>query len=409
MGLDPTIEHLYRQHSRRVLSTLIRLLGDFDLAEEAMQEAFVAAVQQWPEQGLPDHPAAWLIRTGQRRGIDQIRRRQTSRHYAHLVAPEEAAAGLDERSIAHDPLRLLFTCCHPALALDERVALTLREMCGLTTEQVASALLQKPATLAQRIVRAKRRLRDAGIPYEVPDARALPARLPDVLRVIYLVFNEGYSRSDGAALLDVNLTEEALELGQALTQLLPRGEVFGLQGLMLLHDARREARQGPGGELIPLEEQDRRRWDAARIEQGLGWLSRALALTPTGPYTLQASIAAEHVRAPCAEATDWARIASLYAALHRRQPSPIIALNRAVAVAMRNGPEAGLVLLEALAEHRAIANYHLFHAARGDLHRRAGRPQEARHAYERALALAVQQPERRFLERRLAELEPSPR
>lgn len=409
MGLDPTIEHLYRQHSRRVLSTLIRLLGDFDLAEEAMQEAFVAAVQQWPEQGLPDHPAAWLIRTGQRRGIDQIRRRQTSRHYAHLVAPEEAAAGLDERSIAHDPLRLLFTCCHPALALDERVALTLREMCGLTTEQVASALLQKPATLAQRIVRAKRRLRDAGIPYEVPDARALPARLPDVLRVIYLVFNEGYSRSDGAALLDVNLTEEALELGQALTQLLPRGEVFGLQGLMLLHDARREARQGPGGELIPLEEQDRRRWDAARIEQGLGWLSRALALTPTGPYTLQASIAAEHVRAPCAEATDWARIASLYAALHRRQPSPIIALNRAVAVSMRDGPEAGLVLLEALAEHRAIANYHLFHAARGDLHRRAGRPQEARHAYERALALAVQQPERRFLERRLAELEPSPR
>ncbi len=409
MGLDPTIEHLYRQHSRRVLSTLIRLLGDFDLAEEAMQEAFVAAVQQWPEQGLPDHPAAWLIRTGQRRGIDQIRRRQTSRHYAHLVAPEEAAAGLDERSIAHDPLRLLFTCCHPALALDERVALTLREMCGLTTEQVANALLQKPATLAQRIVRAKRRLRDAGIPYEVPDARALPARLPDILRVIYLVFNEGYSRSDGAALLDVNLTEEALELGQALTQLLPRGEVFGLQGLMLLHDARREARQGPGGELIPLEEQDRRRWDAARIEQGLGWLSRALALTPTGPYTLQASIAAEHVRAPCAEATDWARIASLYAALHRRQPSPIIALNRAVAVAMRDGPEAGLVLLEALAEHRAIANYHLFHAARGDLHRRAGRPQEARHAYERALALAVQQPERRFLERRLAELEPSPR
>lgn len=409
MGLDPTIEHLYRQHSRRVLSTLIRLLGDFDLAEEAMQEAFVAAVQQWPEQGLPDHPAAWLIRTGQRRGIDQIRRRQTSRHYAHLVAPEEAAAGLDERSIAHDPLRLLFTCCHPALALDERVALTLREMCGLTTEQVANALLQKPATLAQRIVRAKRRLRDAGIPYEVPDARALPARLPDVLRVIYLVFNEGYSRSDGAALLDVNLTEEALELGQALTQLLPRGEVFGLQGLMLLHDARREARQGPGGELIPLEEQDRRRWDAARIEQGLGWLSRALALTPTGPYTLQASIAAEHVRAPSAEATDWARIASLYAALHRRQPSPIIALNRAVAVAMRDGPEAGLVLLEALAEHRAIANYHLFHAARGDLHRRAGRPQEARHAYERALALAVQQPERRFLERRLAELEPSPR
>src|SRR5690554_7842376 len=257
----PAIGQLYHQHSRQVLATLIRLLGDFELAEEALQDAFAAAVRQWPEEGTPENPRAWLIRAGRHKGIDYIRRRQTAQHYAHLIASDDAVS-LEESDpwLEDDQLRLLFICCHPALSLDARVALTLREMCGLTTEQVASALLQKPATLAQRIVRAKRRLRDAGIPYEVPDARALPARLPDVLRVIYLVFNEGYSRSDGAALLDVNLTEEALELGQALTQLLPRGEVFGLQGLMLLHDARREARQGPGGELIPLEEQDRRRW-----------------------------------------------------------------------------------------------------------------------------------------------------
>lgn len=405
MCLEPTIERLYRQHSRRVLSTLIRLLDDFDLAEEAMQEAFMAAVRQWPEQGVPDNPTAWLIRIGQHRGIDQIRRRQTSRRHAQRYAQlEEVTASLDERSIAHDPLRLLFTCCHPGLALDERLALTLREMCGLTTEQVARALLQKPATLAQRIVRAKRKLRDAEIPYEVPDARALPERLPDVLRVIYLVFNEGYSRSDGESLVDVSLAAEAMELGEALVRLLPHGEVFGLQALMLLHDARRDARQGPAGELIPLEEQDRRRWDAARIEQGQAWLTRALALSPTGPYTLQACIAAEHARVPSAEATDWTRIVKLYTALHHRQPSPVIALNRAVAVAMRDGPEAGLALLDALAGHKAIVNYHLFHAARADLHRRAGHYCEARCAYERALALAVQQPERRFLERRLAEL-----
>ncbi|MCG6657972.1 sigma-70 family RNA polymerase sigma factor [Halomonas campisalis] len=404
MHRDLTIERLYRQHSPRVLATLIRLLGDFELAEEAMQEAFMAAVQQWPSQGVPEHPAAWLIRTGQRRGIDQIRRRQTSRHYAHLVVPEEATVSLDERSIAHDPLRLLFTCCHPYLALDERVALTLREMCGLTTEQVAHALLHKPATLAQRIVRAKRKLREAGIRYEIPDARALPERLPDVLRVIYLVFNEGYSQSAGESLVDVSLSAEAMELAEALARLLPQGEVLGLQALMLLHDARRAARQGAQGELIPLEEQDRARWDRGRIGEGLTRLAQALALTPTGPYTLQASIAAEHARAPSAEATDWARIALLYEALYRRQPSPVVALNRAVAVAMRDGPQAGLALLDALADHKAIVNYHLFHAARADLLRRAGDRQAARLAYARALALTIQQPERRFLQRRLAEL-----
>ncbi len=404
MNHAATIERLYRQHSPRVLATLIRLLGDFELAEEALQEAFMAAVQQWPEQGVPEHPAAWLIRTGQRRGIDQIRRRQTSRQHAHLVAPDEPAASLDERSIQHDPLRLLFTCCHPGLALDERVALTLREMCGLTTEQVARALLQRPATLAQRIVRAKRRIRDAGIPYEVPDARELPGRLPAVLRVIYLVFNEGYSRSAGGALVDVSLSVEAMELAQALARLLPEGEVYGLLALMWLHDARRVARQGPDGELVPLEEQDRDRWDRRRSREGMVHLRQALALTPTGPYTLQASIAAEHVRASSAQATDWGRIVMLYEALHRQQPSPVIALNRAAAVAMRDGPEAGLRLLEALEAHKAIVNYHLFHAARADLHRRAGHPREARLAYERALALTAQEPERRFLQRRLAEL-----
>ncbi|MDY7115195.1 DUF6596 domain-containing protein [Halomonas sp. SSL-5] len=404
MNHAAVIEVIYRQHSRRVLATLIRLLGDFELAEEALQEAFMAAVQQWPAQGVPEHPAAWLIRTGQRRGIDQIRRRQTSRQHAHLVAPDEPAASLDERSIQHDPLRLLFTCCHPGLALDERVALTLREMCGLTTEQVARALLQRPATLAQRIVRAKRRIRDAGIPYEVPDARELPGRLPDVLRVIYLVYNEGYSQSAGDALVDVSLSAEAMELADALARLLPEGEVYGLLALMWLHDARRVARQGPDGELVPLEEQDRGRWDRRRIRDGMVHLGQALALTPTGPYTLQASIAAEHVRASRAEATDWGRIVMLYEALYRQQPSPVIALNRAAAVAMRDGPEAGLRLLEALEAHKAIVNYHLFHAARADLHRRAGHPRQARLAYEWALALTAQEPERRFLRRRLAEL-----
>lgn len=398
------IEQLYRQQSRRVLATLIRLLGDFDLAEEAMQEAFVAAVRQWPAEGMPDDPAVWLIRVGQRRGIDQIRRRQTSRHYAHLVMPEEEASEWEDLGIEDDQLRLLFTCCHPSLAMPDRIALTLREMGGLTTEQVASALLQKPATLAQRIVRAKRKIRDAGIPYEVPDAADLPERLPGVLWVIYLIFNEGYSRSDGETVVDVSLAAEAIRLAEALARLLPSGEAFGLLALMLLHDARREARQDADGELIPLEEQDRDRWDRARIRAGLAWLERALALSPTGPYTLQASIAAVHAQAHSAEATDWARIVVLYEALYRQQPSPVIALNRAVAVAMRDSPAAGLQLLEALASHKQIVNYHLFHAAQADLLRRAGDHLAARQAYERALALATQGPERRFLERRLAEL-----
>lgn len=411
MEMERAIGWLYRQHSARVLATLIRLTGDFDLAEEAMQEAFASAVQQWPGEGVPEHPVAWLIRVGQRRGVDQIRRRQVIRRHAREQPPleeEPPRAGLDAVTIQDDMLRLLFTCCHPALAMADRVALTLREMCGLTTEQVAAALLARPATLAQRIVRAKRRLRELGLPFEVPEAAALPERLTGVLRVLYLVFNEGYSRSDGEALLDVSLAEEAIRTARALVELLPRGEAFGLLALMLLHDARRAARQGADGELIPLEEQDRGRWDRERIEQGLACLARALELTPTGPYTLQASIAAVHAEAPRAEATDWGRIVRLYAALQRRQPSPVVALNQAVAVAMRDTPEAGLHQLATLGDEAALADYHLFHAARADLLRRAGRSDEARLAYRQALALCGQGAERRYLERRLAELERCP-
>jgi len=403
---SPLIGEIYEQHARRVLATLIRLLGDFALAEEAMQEAFAAAVRQWPVEGVPEHPTAWLIRTGQRKGIDQIRRTQTARQHAHLLAPaDDAVVELDEQSIEDNQLRLLFTCCHPGLSRDARVALTLREMCGLTTEQVARALLQKPATLAQRIVRAKKKIRDAGIPYEVPEARELPERLPGVLQVIYLVFNEGYSRSDGEAVVDVSLSAEAIRLAREVARLLPEGEVFGLLALMLLHDSRRDARQNDRGDLITLEEQDRTRWDRGNIREGLAALEEALARTPVGPYTLQASIAAVHAQAGRAEDTDWGRIARLYDALYRRQPSPVIGLNRAVAVAMRDTPAAGLELLEELASQKEILNYHLFHAARADLQRRAGNREAAREAYRRALALAAQGPERRFLAQRLQELD----
>ncbi len=406
---DQWIGQIYQQQSRRVLSTLIRLLGDFSLAEECMQEAFAAAVRQWPTDGIPDNPSAWLIRTGQRRGIDQIRKAQTARSYSHLVAePEADDAETDEETINDDQLRLLFTCCHPALSLDSRIALTLREMCGLTTEQVASGLLQIPATLAQRIVRAKRKIRDAGIPYEVPETKELPERLPGVLRVIYLVFNEGYSRSDGDQVVDVQLSSEAIRLAEVLARLLPDGEMFGLLALMLLQRSRDKARQDAEGNLITLEDQDRSLWDRASIDSGFRWLEAALALTPTGPYTLQASIAAVHADADTPGETDWARIVRLYNALYQQQPSPVIALNRAVAVAMRDSPAVGLEMLEALMGQRAMAGYHLFHAARADLQRRSGHTEDARQSYQRALALASQGPERRFLEHRLAELKKSP-
>ncbi|MFA5679663.1 MAG: RNA polymerase sigma factor [Pseudomonas sp.] len=410
MSTSPThIEQIYRDHSRRVLATLIRLLNDFSLAEESLQEAFVAALRQWPQEGIPDNPAAWLISTGHRRGIDQIRRNQTARRHAHLVEPGDASMEeADETPIDDDLLRLLFTCCHPALAMEARVALTLREMCGLTTEQIARALLQKPVTVAQRIVRAKRKIRDAGIPYKVPDSHELPQRLPDVLKVIYLVFNEGYSRTEGQHVLDVSLAGEAIQLAESLARLLPHGEVFGLAALMYLQHSRRDARQDPCGELVTLEHQDRNLWNQADIRLGLDWLAQALQFTPVAPYTLQASIAAEHATARHAGDTNWKRIVLLYDALHRQQPSAVIALNRAVAVAMRDSPQEGLRLLDQLTSTREVLSYHLFHAARADLLRRAGDTESARMAYQQALVLAVQEPERRFLARQLRLLDDDP-
>ncbi|WP_193075605.1 RNA polymerase sigma factor [Pseudomonas sp. FME51] len=402
----PLIEQIYRDHSRRVLATLIRLLNDFNLAEECLQEAFIAALRQWPQEGIPDNPAAWLISTGHRRGIDQIRRNQTARRHAHLVEPDDPlTVEADETPINDDLLRLLFTCCHPALAVEARVALTLREMCGLTTEQVARALLQRPATVAQRIVRAKRKIRDAGIPYKVPDNHELPQRLPDVLKVIYLVFNEGYSRSEGLHILDVSLVDEAIRLAESLARLLPHGEVFGLAALMYLQHSRRDARQDQDGELVTLEQQDRSLWHQADIRLGLDWLARALQLTPVAPYTLQASIAAEHATAKRANDTNWKRIVLLYDALHRQQPSAVIALNRAVAVAMHDSPQEGLRLLGQLSSTKEVLNYHLFHAARADLLRRTGDLEAARLAYQRALTLVTQEPEQRFLARQLRLLE----
>ncbi|WP_445399390.1 RNA polymerase sigma factor [Zobellella sp. An-6] len=402
MPANQTQDDLYRQHSRRVLATLIRLLGDFDLAEEAMQEAFAAALQQWPPQGRPEQPLAWLIATGRHKGIDQLRRRQWQQRppaEEPAVPPADEEAGIDD-----DLLRLIFTCCHPALATEAQLALTLREVCGLTTEQVASALLQRPATLAQRIVRAKQKIREAAIPYEVPEAAALPERLAVVLKVVYLVFNEGYSSSQGERVLDPGLSAEAIRLARLLAQLLPAGEVFGLLALMLLHDARRQARQDAAGDLVTLEEQDRSLWDRAQIDEGLGLLALAWR-QPAGPYALQAAIAAEHARSPRPQDTDWPRIAELYQALYRLQPSPVVALNRAVALAMADTPARGLGLLDELGGHKAIQGYHLYHAARADLYRRAGEHTAARAAYRRALDLCRQQPERRFLARRLRELD----
>ena len=411
MSTEPSyVDDLYREHSRRVQATLIRLLGDFELAEEAMQDAFVAAVQQWPVNGKPDNPTAWLIRTGYHCGIDQIRQRSTARRRAHLLLPTELLPAeetldLEPTAIVDDALRLLFTCCHPSLSMEARIALTLREMCGLTTEQVASALLMKPTTLAQRIVRAKRKIRDAHIPYAVPTQEELPERLPDVLQVIYLVFNEGYSRSTGASVVDISLTQEAMQLGNELARLLPQGEVFGLMALMLLNDARRDARQDSGGELVTLDAQDRRLWRQEDIQAGIAWLEQALALTPTGYYTLQASIAAVHAQASSAELTDWARIVRLYNALCGRSPSPILALNRAVAIAMNGAPAIGLQQLDDLAQHPQLARYHLFYAAKADLLRRQGEREAARSAYQQALLLATLEPEKRFLLGRLSELE----
>jgi RNA polymerase sigma-70 factor (ECF subfamily) len=398
------IDAVYRDESRRVLAALLRLLGDFDLAEEALHDAFRAALAQWPRDGVPDNPVAWLVSAGRFKAIDTLRRR--ARFDAHLAAIADrvdAAGPTEEPTVADDRLRLVFICCHPALPPEAQVALTLREVCGLSTEEIARAFLLPASTLAQRIVRAKARIRDARLPFEVPGPAELPERLDSVLRVIYLVFNEGYSASSGAAVTRGDLSTEAIRLGQLLTTLLPEPEALGLLALMLLQEARRAARSTPDGELVLLPEQDRSLWDRARIAEGSALVERSLRSRRFGPYTLQAAIAAVHAEAPDTGATDWPQIAGLYDVLLRADPSPVVELNRAVAIAMRDGPEAGLALVDAILARGELDDYRLAHSARADLCRRLGRTAEARASYERALALTLQAPERRFLQRRLRE------
>jgi RNA polymerase sigma-70 factor (ECF subfamily) len=400
---------VYREQSRRVLATLIRLLGDFDRAEEALSDAFRAALEQWPVDGIPANPRAWLVSAGRFKAIDALRRRARWETGLGEMADRLAAEGADpaERdpeALADDRLRLVFTCCHPLLPAPARIALTLREVCDLTTEEIARAFLVPAPTLAQRIVRAKAKIRDAGIAYQVPSRAELPERLDSVLQVVYLVFNEGYSATTGDTLTRQELSAEAIRLGRLLLELLPDPEVMGLLALMLLHESRRPARSGPDGSLVLLDDQDRGRWDRAMIGDGLALVERALTSGRIGPYTVQAAIAAEHARAAVPAATDWRRIVGLYDLLVRIDPSPVIELNRAVAVAMRDGPAAGLAVVDALLARGELADYHLAHAARADLCRRLGREAEARAAYQRALALVRQAPERQFLERRLAEL-----
>jgi RNA polymerase sigma-70 factor (ECF subfamily) len=395
-----TVDVVYRAESRRVLATLIRLLGDFDLAEEALHEAFRAALEHWPRDGVPTNPRAWLVSTGRFKAIDAIRRRARfdalEDHAVHVESIPDDTVPMDAESVEDDRLRLIFTCCHPALPADAQVALTLREVCGLTTEEIARGFLTPAPTLAQRIVRAKAKIRDARIPYEVPARADLPERLDAVLRVVYLVFNEGYSASSGASLTRHDLSGEAIRLGRLLIELLPEPEAMGLLALMLLQESRRAARTSANGDLILLDEQDRTLWKRDQIAEGEALVERALSSRRFGPYTLQAAIAAVHADAPSAAATDWAQIAGLYDVLARVEPSPIVELNRAVAVAMRDGPAAGLALMDAILAGGDLADYHLAHSARADLCRRLGRTAEARAAYQRALALTRQEPERRL-------------
>jgi len=408
-ALHTLIDTLYRTDSRRILATLIRLLGDFDLAEDALHDAFRAAAEQWEREGVPANPRAWLVSAGRFKAIDTLRRR--ARFDAALV---DLARQLDEKGadpaqaqdeeVADDRLRLIFTCCHPVLAPDARVALTLREVCGLTTEAIAHAYLTTPTTLAQRIVRAKAKIRDAQIPYAVPEQRELPARLDAVLQVIYLVFNEGYSASAGDSLTRPDLSAEAIRLGRLLAELLPEAEVLGLLALMLLNEARRTARTSPAGELIPLDEQDRTLWQAAPIQEGIGLVQQGLAKGPVGAYTLQAAIAAVHATAPTFALTDWTQIIAFHDLLLQVTPSAVVELNRAVAIAMRDGPAAGLALIEAILARGELTKYHLLHAARADLYRRLGAVAAARLAYQQAIALTEQGPQQRFLEQRLAHL-----
>jgi RNA polymerase sigma-70 factor (ECF subfamily) len=412
-SIHDTVNAVYLSDSRRVLATLIRLLGDFDAAEEAVHDAFKAALEQWPRDGVPANPCAWLISAGRFKAIDGMRRRKRFDALDEVgdaadIAMTDTAAWADEESVEDDRLRLIFTCCHPALAPDAQVALTLREVCGLTTEEIARAFLTPAPTLAQRIVRAKAKIRDAHIPYQVPTEAELPDRLDAVLRVIYLVFNEGYAASSGASLMRHDLSAEAIRLGRLLVELLPEPEALGLLALMLLHESRRAARTSSSGELILLDDQDRSLWDRGQIADGSRLveqaLSRAREARRVGPYAIQGAIAAVHAEAPNPSATDWAEIVGLYDLLARADSSPVIELNRAVAVAMRDGPAAGLVLIDAILERGDLQDYRLAHAARAELCRRAGRMADARASYERALTLARQEPERRFLERRLAEI-----
>ena len=398
------IARLYREESRRVLATLIRLLGDFDLAEEALHEAFSSAVEQWPQSGVPDNPRAWLVSAGRFKAIDNLRRQRRFQPLDEQVElPEENGTEQDEL-LEDDRLRLIFTCCHPALASDAQVALTLREVCDLTTEEIARAFLSSPSTLAQRIVRAKAKIRDARIPYEVPGRSELPERLDAVLRVIYLVFNEGYFASSGDSLTRSQLSDEAIRLGRLLLELLPEPEVQGLLALMLLHESRRAARSGGDGEVILLEAQDRGLWNRELIAEGEALVLQALYSRRFGPYSLQAAIAAVHTEAASLEQTDWVQIVGLYDELLRLQPSPVIELNRAVALAMRDGEQAGLVEIDRLLATGELDGYHLAHAARADLLRRLGCREQAIAAYRQALALAQQGPDRQFLQKRLEEL-----
>jgi RNA polymerase sigma-70 factor (ECF subfamily) len=407
---DP-VETAFRTESRRVLATLIRLLGDFDLAEEAMQEAFAVAAERWPAEGVPANPRAWLVSTGRFKAMDGLRRR--ARFDASLAAIAERLGDgvtppheVDDESVDDDRLRLIFTCCHPALTPDAQVALTLREVCGLTTEEIARAFLSPAPTVAQRIVRAKAKIKSARIPYRVPSRADLPERLASVLQVIYLVFNEGYAASSGESLTRGGLSAEAIRLGRLLVELLPEPEAIGLLALMLLHEARREARTTPDGEIVLLEDQDRGRWSREMITEGTALVERAIGSRGFGPYTLQAAIAAVHAGAATAADTDWSEIVGLYDVLVRADPSPVVQLNRAAAVAMRDGPGAGLALIDDLLGRGGLAEYAPAHSARAELCRRLGRTAEAIRSYERALELTRQEPQRRFLERRLRSLKP---
>lgn len=411
------VDAVYRSESRRVLATLIRLLGDFDLAEDALHDAFRAALEQWPRDGVPANPRAWLVSAGRFKAIDAMRRRARfdalqAELAEQLDSEVDNNSEWDDEGVKDDQLRLIFTCCHPALSPEARMALTLREVCGLTTEAIAHAFLTTPSTLAQRIVRAKAKIRDARIPYQIPSREDLPDRLETVLHVIYLVFNEGYSASSGEALTRPDLSGEAIRLGRLLVDLLPESEVMGLLALMLLHESRRPARASPEGDLILLEDQDRSLWNRDHIAEGLALVQQAIkarrlgstAFAEVGPYTLQAAITAVHAEAPTAAATDWDQIVRLYDVLLEALPSPVIELNRAAAIAMRDGPFAGLALIDAIFARGDLGDYHLAHSAKAELCRRLGRTTEARTSYERALSLAQQEPERRFLERRLRDL-----